>query len=111
MISGWSLEDGGEFFCDGRTAGDFVARDAVEIDGFRRPGVGKGLGVVLVERLHVGFIGLANGGFVGRRSAGLPGERPVHDGPAEDRQTQQDSIHLRCSLLKVLSWKSQLLLQ
>ena len=82
------LEDGGEFLRDGRPAGDFVAGDTVEIDGLRRPGLGKGLGVVLVERLHVGFICLADGGFVGRRIARLPGERPVDDGPAENNQTQ-----------------------
>ena len=73
------FEEGGELLRDGRAADDFVAGDAVEIDGLRRPGVGQGLGVVLVERLHVGVVRLANGGFVGRRFAGRLGERPVCD--------------------------------
>ena len=84
------FEEGGELLRDGRSADDFVAGDAVEIDGLRRPGVGQGLGVVLVERLHVGLIGLANGSFVGRRFAGCPAKDQFTTAPP--RTTKHSKI-------------------
>ena len=59
------LEQGVELFDDGCSSDCLVAGNAIEIYGIGRPVCGHGLGVVLIERLHVRRSGRANGGLVG----------------------------------------------